>query len=509
MSRHTAALAAVSITSLAAAAVPVVAQASPTPERVGSYVVVLSSAAGAPGAEARRLSSQYGGDVGFVYRHALRGFVLTASPSAASALERSPRVDYVEAVSSVSAAEQVTPTGVRRTFAPANTALDIDQTDDLRVDADVAVLDTGIDLDHPDLNVADDTSCLNVLSVSSCGGSGDDNQGHGTHVAGSAAALDNGAGVVGMAPGARLWSVKVLDSRGSGSNAGVAAGLDWVVQHNAAPGTEGDIEVANLSLSGGKSAVMDDAVARAVQAGVTVVVAAGNSTSDASGYSPASAPSAITVSALADYDGAPGGGAAYTCYADIDDTLAGYSNYGSVVDIIAPGTCIRSTTMGGTYGTKSGTSMASPHVAGAAALLRSRGMTHAETETALTSEGNLDWAGDRADNDKEPLLDVSDASVFAPTLVQTAPTGPTPPPAGATFAGSATSQGSSWTATIAVTNGATGTTYSGTWNDGSAGSCFTGGSTGCQITKSRIAKKVASVTWTLNGSATKVVVTKP
>jgi subtilisin family serine protease len=313
---------------------------------------------------------------------------------------------------------------------------------------------------------------------------------------------------VGVAPGARLWSVKVLDSRGSGSNAGVAAGLDWVVQHNA--GTQdstGDIEVANLSLTGSKSSVMDDAVARAVSAGVTVVVAAGNDGRDAGTYSPASAPAAITVSALADFNGAPGGGAGYTCYPDVDDTLADYSNYGSVVDVIAPGTCIRSTTMGGGYGTKSGTSMASPHVAGAAALLRSMGKSHATTEAQLKSTGSTAWTGDR-DGVKEPLLTVSDSSVFAPALVaQTS----SPPSSGLTFTGSSTSQKSSWTATVSVAGGTPGSPYSGIWSvGGGQTSCVADGSGACQVSRTGIAKKVGTVTWTYDGNpATTVTVSKP
>lgn len=393
---------------LAAAASSLAPGAAAAPTQVSGYVVVLEDGAGSPTAAARRLSERYGGEVGYIYRYALRGFYIRTTDRAAAALATNPNVDYVEAEAPVSVDAQSTPTGVARVFAASNASIGIDGGDQ-RVDVDVAVLDTGIDLDHPDLLVAGSVSCVNVSTASSCSGTGNDVHGHGTHVAGSIAALDNADGVVGVAPGARLWSVKVLGDNGSGTNAGVAAGLDWVAAR------AGTIEVANLSLGGGKSSVLNDAVARTVTSGVSVVVAAGNDSKDAGNYSPASEPTAITVSALADYNGAPGGGAPWTCYPDTDDTFANFSNYGSVVDIIAPGMCILSTVPNG-YGTKSGTSMASPHVAGAAALLRSAGVSRADTETLLKSKGNFGWTGDR-DSWKEPLLDVSDAAVFKPKLV--------------------------------------------------------------------------------------------
>ena len=216
-----------------------------------------------------------------------------------------------------------------------------------------------------------------------------------------------------MAPGARLWPVKVLNRQGSGSWAVVIAGIDWVAAHASS------IEVANMSLGGGKSQAVNDAVAGAVDAGVTMVVAAGNDSANAANYSPASEPSAITVSALADFNGLPGGGAASTCYPDVDDTFAGFSNYGTGVDIIAPGVCITSTNNNSTtLRTISGTSMATPHVAGAAALLRSMGKSRATTESELKSSGNLNWtSSDDPDGVKERLLDVSDATVFTPTMV--------------------------------------------------------------------------------------------
>ena len=194
---------------------------------------------------------------------------------------------------------------------------------DQRVDVDVAVIDTGVDLDHPDLNV-------NPAGAKNCTvfglGSADDHNGHGSHVAGTIGALDNTTGVVGVAPGARIWPVKVLNAAGSGLNSDVICGIDYVAAH------ADEIEVANMSLGGGGEddgncgATNDDAmhaaICETVAHGVTFVVAAGNDSADASTSTPAAYDEVITVSALADFNGQPGGGAPSTCRADQDDTFA-------------------------------------------------------------------------------------------------------------------------------------------------------------------------------------------
>ncbi|HEX6306190.1 MAG TPA: S8 family serine peptidase, partial [Anaerolineales bacterium] len=242
---------------------------------------------------------------------------------------------------------------------------------------------------------------------------------HGTHVAGSIAAIDDGVGVVGVAPGARIWAVKVLNSRGSGYTSWIVAGIDWVAAN------ANTIEVANMSLGGsGFNQAEYDAIQGAVNKGVAFAVAAGNSDADANNYSPAAFDNVLTVSALADFDGRPGGLGSQTCRRDQDDTLADFSNWGDAVQIAAPGVCILSTfpLEQGEYGTISGTSMASPHAAGALALLASANKpTNASQVQNLYNQvinaGNFNWTDDSGDGTKEPLLDVSNATLFNPTLV--------------------------------------------------------------------------------------------
>ena len=398
----------------------------------GRYIVTLKDGADS-NALSQRLAKQAGGKRGYVYSNALTGFSIEMPKAALNGLRNHPKVLLVEEDLAQQAIAQGIPEGITRIFASQNSAFDIDGVDDNRVDADVAILDTGIDVDHPDLNVVGGANCLQsrrrrTTYYCDANVSADDDQYHGTHVAGTVAALDNGVGVVGVAPGARLWAVKVLDSGGSGYTSGIIAGIDWVV-------AQGNIEVMNLSLGGsGVSSAYQTAIDNAVANGVAVVVAAGNSSADASNYSPAFVPSAITVSALADFDGLEGGNG-ISCYADdteVDDTLADFSNYGSPVDIAAPGYCVLSTipteynvAQPGYY-TLDGTSMAAPHVAGAAAVLASNGMTATEIVGYLTSTGNYNYIDDSDDGIKEPLLD---ASTLAPRFVGGEPPPPPPPPA--------------------------------------------------------------------------------
>lgn len=204
------------------------------------------------------------------------------------------------------------------------------------------VIDTGIDIDHPDLNV--DASRGFTAFTNKKDGTVDDGNGHGTHVAGTIAAINNSIGVVGVAAGATVIPVKVLNSRGSGSYSGVIAGVDYV----GANGANGD--VANMSLGGPASQALDDAVKNAAANGIKFSLAAGNESDHADNHSPARAngPNIYTISAM-----------------NSSDNWASFSNYGNPpVDYCAPGVSIQSTWKNGGYNTISGTSMAAPHAAG-------------------------------------------------------------------------------------------------------------------------------------------------
>lgn len=395
------------------------------------FIVVLKDGAGNTEDVAADVSLSTNGTVGYVYENALQGFSITMPRAAFAGVAQDPRIAHIEEDKPVSIFAQTIPTGIARIFADENPNIGIDGTDDYRIDVDVAVIDTGIDFEHPDLNVAGGVDC----TVSSGGGppwartyycsstegtGGDDDHYHGTHVAGTVGALDNGIGVVGVAPGARLWAVKVLDSSGSGYTSGIVAGIDWVV-------AQGNIEVLNMSLGGSGNCdgtAYDTAISNAVANGVAAAVAAGNSDADANNYSPASCTDAFTVSALADFDGEPGGLGSPTCRTDQDDTLADFSNWGSAVDITAPGVCILSTypIEQGEYGTISGTSMSAPHVAGALALLASSNNPSNATDVYnlyddVINAGNFNWTDDSSDGIHEPLLDVSNTTLFNPVLV--------------------------------------------------------------------------------------------
>jgi subtilisin len=438
------------------------------------YIVVFKDSVGAPGEVAREHARRYGAEVSHVYRHALKGYAAEVPAQAVAGISRDRRVAYVEADQQARALAQDIPTGIRRTFAAANPGIDIDGSDDLRVDVDVAVIDTGTDLDHPDLNVVASTNCAKGgRGNTSCDdGHGDDGNGHGTHVAGTIGAIDNGIGVVGMAPGARLWAVRVLGNNGSGWMSWIVAGIDWVTAR------AGQIEVANMSLGCEcSSSAMDQAIAGSVDAGVVHAVAAGNSDADATDHSPANHPDVITVSALADFDGQPGALGSPICRSDQDDSLADFSNWGSRVELAAPGVCILSTWKDGGYGSISGTSMASPHAAGAAALLAS-GANDPGNESdvfairqALITEGNLAWVDDSGDGIQEPLLDVSDTVVFAPaTVAGSGGSGSTNSPPTASFTSTCSTLTCDFDGTGSSDPDGTISTYAWAFGDGGTGS---------------------------------------
>lgn len=355
----------------------------------GRYIVVLE-----PGANSETVADELGVELGFdadtVYKQAIDGFAADMSVADAAALAQDPLVVSVEPDHVVTAALhdnlfQTLPTGIDRIDTDLNSTAAITGTPGADLNIDIAVIDSGIDTEHTDLNVAGGVR----FTGSGCAdGPYDDDFGHGTHVAGIIAAKDDDRGVVGVAPGARLWAVKVLTSSGSGLNSCVIAAVDWVAgrraEFNDGPG-DGDpgvnIAVANMSLGGPPSSALCNAIANAVIQGVMVPVAAGNNISDASTSGPANCSMAIAVSAYADFDGAPGGLTNDSvilslCTEDEDDSFACFSNFGPGVEIAAPGVDVVSTWPGdeaspnGLYAWSSGTSMASPHVAGALALLK-------------------------------------------------------------------------------------------------------------------------------------------
>jgi hypothetical protein len=279
------------------------------------------------------------------------------------------------------------------------------------VNVDVAIVDTGISKSHPELNVYRDVTFVNDTTTA------DDDNGHGSHVAGTVAAKDNSFGVIGVAPGARLWAIKVCDEQlmlsglaGCPVSNQIKA-LDFVIQH------ADEIDVANISIDNNlhKYSFLDKAVSKAIAAGVTVVASAGNKHEDVRFTSPAHNPDVISVSAIADSDGKCGGLGRSTM-AGADDTLANFSNFGHSVTIASPGVDILSTYNGEEYALESGTSMAAPHVTGAAALYKSYHprATPSEVKYALLHAASLPttlcdgkshgyFSGD-VDNFKEPLL---------------------------------------------------------------------------------------------------------
>lgn len=334
------------------------------------------------------------------YGNAVRGLAVTATPAQIEVMRRDPSVQLVEADSVVRAIA---------TYSNATWGLDridqralplngtyVDNGDGAGVTA--YVIDTGIRPDHVEFT---GRVAAGYTAVSDGNGTVDCN-GHGTHVAGTIAGA-----TYGVAKATRLVPVRVLDCSGSGTSSGVIAGLDWVAAQHAA----GAPAVANMSLGGGASSSLDIAVANLVNDGVTVAVAAGNSSADACTASPARASSALTVGATSS-----------------NDARASYSNYGSCLDLFAPGSGIASAWFSSptAVATLSGTSMATPHVAGAAAALLSRqpSLSPAQVGSAITGAATAGVVADALTGSPNLLLFVEQASSPSPT--PTASPSPTP-----------------------------------------------------------------------------------
>ena len=316
----------------------------------GQYIVVLKESAASLSGESNRaarvsavaqeMANAHRANLVRTYEHALRGFAVRADDNALARLLADPRVAYVEedGVVHASATQSGATWGIDRTDQrdlPLSGTYTYDTTAST---VHAYIVDTGILSSHGDFG----GRVSGGYSAISDGRGTTDCNGHGTHVAGTVAGA-----TWGVAKGAQLHPVRVLGCDGSGTNSGVIAGMDWVAGNHVKPA------VANMSLGGGASTSTDDAVARMTSAGVTVVVAAGNDNSNACNYSPARAASAITVGSTTS-----------------SDARSSFSNYGSCLDIFGPGSSITSAwyTSNTATNTISGTSMASPHVAGVAAL---------------------------------------------------------------------------------------------------------------------------------------------
>ena len=342
MTRRTTWLALAAIAALTLVLVPAAGSA----EQPARFIVVFKDFATPQAAPAaREISGRFGATPDAVYEHALKGFAVTVAPGLAARIAGDSRVAYVERDSVVTT-----------TTTQSNATWGLDRIDQRALPLSgtftynatgsgvkAYIIDTGIRFSHSDFGGRAVTGFDAVD-----GGSADDCNGHGTHVAGTV-----GGSTWGVAKSVTLVGVRVLSCSGSGTTAGVIAGIDWVTADHAA----GAPAVANMSLGGGASTALDTAVANSIADGVTYAVAAGNGNrggraQDACGYSPARVPAALTIGAT-----------------DKTDTKASWSNYGACVDWFAPGVSITSAwyTSNTATNTISGTSMATPHTAGVAA----------------------------------------------------------------------------------------------------------------------------------------------
>jgi subtilisin family serine protease len=306
----------------------------------------------------RMLENIHGFQARNVYSAALRGFAAELTAEQIQGLENDPEVDFIEPDSIMSINQQTLPYGINRVDADISSTLAGNGSGAV-TNVDIFIIDTGIG-SHTDLN--------RVQHVNFAGdGNNNDCNGHGTHVAGTAAARDNTTSVVGVCPGAPLIGVKVLGCNGSGSVSRIVQGIDWVTANSPRPA------VANMSLGGGASTALDNAVRNSAASGVFYALAAGNSAANACNSSPARAGAGTN------------NGIATVASTTSTNAESSFSNFGSCVDIWAPGSSILSTRLGGGTTTLSGTSMASPHVAGSAALFLSRNTSASPT----TVESNL------------------------------------------------------------------------------------------------------------------------
>ena len=424
----------------------------------GRYIVVFKREVQDVDGEVRHLSARHGAAVRHTYKSALKGMAIELSDAKVAALRAEPSVEYVEQdqVMSINTTQSGATWGIDRID---QRALPLSGTYTYGADGTgvtVYIIDTGINFTNTEYAGRAFTGIDEVTA----GGTALDCNGHGSHVSGTV-----GGTLYGVAKKVNLVAVRVLDCSGSGSTSGVIAGIDWVTANRVLPAA------ANMSLGGGFSASLNTAVENSIASGVVYGIAAGNSAANACNFSPASAPSAITVGAT-----------------DISDGFASFSNFGSCVDINAPGVNITSAWIGSTTATNtiSGTSMATPHVVGAAALYlqANPAATPLQARNALVSNGTANVISSLPSGTPNTLL----YSAFISA-------GPTPPVANFTSSCSLLNcnfDGSSSTALA-------GASYSWTFGDATSGS-------GVTASHAYAASGTYSVTLTVtdaNGTSTK------
>ena len=361
---------------LAGAAAPVAEAGSTT----YPYVAVFRAGADAQTATSR-LESKFGFRANYRYRAALGGFAARLTSTQRTGVAADPEVEFVAvdtnhtgAGSTAVLTGEIVPVGTRRMGASTTSAVH------QPADRAVAVLDTGVDLANADLNVTAGKNCISSTAAPT------DDNGHGTNVAGIIGARNNGSRVAGVAPGTKIYSVKVLNAKKSGTLSQILCGIEWVTANAAAL----NIGVANMSVAG--SGANDNncgnsnndpyhrAICRSVAAGVTYVAAAGNAKAAFTKTVPAVYPEVLTVTAMNDANGLPGGlGTWKTCSSgEKDDQFGTYSNFAATSadlqhTVAAPGTCVQSDARGGGLSVYTGTSQAAPHVAATAALCMGNG----------------------------------------------------------------------------------------------------------------------------------------
>lgn len=373
----------------------------------GRYIVVFKDDASERtiSSSINEVSRVLGGEIHHTYSVAIKGFAATLSPQALDALKKNPSVAYIEAdkIIRLTGSQTGATWGLDRIDQrdlPLNSIYNYNQTG---AGVNVYIIDTGIRKTHTEFG----GRAYHGYTAISDGRGSDDCNGHGTHVAGTV-----GGATYGVAKGAKLYAVRVLDCNGSGTTSGVIAGVDWVTQNRVLPA------VANMSLGGGASTTLDNAVTNSINAGVTYAIAAGNDNQNACNYSPARVAAALTVGATTS-----------------TDARASYSNYGSCLDLFAPGSSITSAwyTSDTATNTIDGTSMATPHVAGAAALYleTNPSASPSTVATAIINATTANKVTNPGTGSPNRLLYSLFGGQPAPTPTPVPPTPtPTPPPSG-------------------------------------------------------------------------------